>query len=40
MDSIEPCPSCKAVKGYDWTWSKNFDNTGFSTCKGCGAKFK
>ena len=37
--SIEPCPKCKVSKGYEWTWSKNFDGTGFATCKGCGAKF-
>ena len=38
--SIEPCSKCKVSKGYEWTWSKNFDGTGFATCKGCGAKFR
>lgn len=36
----EPCPKCHGMKGYTWTWSKNFDNTGFSTCNSCGGKFR
>ena len=38
--SIEPCPKCKATKGWEWIWGKNDGHsTGYSKCKGCGAKF-
>ena len=37
---IEPCPKCKKKEGYKWTWGKNAGHSkGYSTCKGCGAKF-
>lgn len=37
---IEPCPKCKARKGWIWTWGKNDGHsTGKSKCKGCGATF-
>jgi len=36
----EQCPKCNASEGYEWTWSKNFDGSGFATCKKCGAKFR
>ena len=40
MSDIQPCPKCKATKGWKWTWGKNDGQTkGFSTCNGCGAKF-
>lgn len=37
---IESCPKCRKRDGWEWTWSKSFDSTGVSTCKGCGEKFK
>tara|TARA_B100000029_G_scaffold269132_2_gene264484 strand:+ start:4359 stop:4478 length:120 start_codon:yes stop_codon:yes gene_type:complete len=38
--SIQPCPKCKAAKGWKWTWGKNDGHSkGYSTCNGCGAKF-
>ena len=38
--SIQPCPKCKAIKGWVWIWGKNDGHsTGYSKCKGCGAKF-
>ena len=37
---IEPCPKCKATKGWIWVWGKNDGHsTGKSKCKGCGATF-
>ena len=39
-DDIQPCPKCKKAQGWNWTWGKNDGaSKGFSTCKGCGAKF-
>jgi len=30
----------KKTQGYTWTWGKNDGHSkGYSTCKGCGAKF-
>ena len=38
--SIQPCPKCNKAQGWNWTWGKNDGaSKGFSTCKGCGAKF-
>lgn len=39
MTEIDKCPKCGKSDGYDWTWSKHFDGTGFSTCKSCGGEF-
>ena len=37
--SIEPCPKCKATKGWEWIWGKNDGHsTGYSKCKACGHK--
>tara|TARA_R110002020_G_scaffold390124_2_gene600634 strand:+ start:624 stop:842 length:219 start_codon:yes stop_codon:yes gene_type:complete len=37
---IESCPKCKKKAGYTWTWGKNDGHSkGYSTCKGCKAKF-
>jgi hypothetical protein len=37
---IQACPKCKKKAGYTWTWGKNDGHSkGYSTCKGCKAKF-
>ena len=36
---IQACPKCKKKAGYTWTWGKNGHSKGYSTCKGCKAKF-
>ena len=37
--SIQPCPKCKATKGWKWPWGKNDGQSkGFSPCKGSVAK--
>ena len=37
---IEVCPKCGKKSGWSWTWGENSgQSTGYSTCKGCGAKF-
>lgn len=39
MTDIEPCPKCKKSEGWIWHWSKNWDGSGYSECKGCKAEF-
>jgi hypothetical protein len=37
--SIQPCPKCKAAKGWKWTWGRNDGaSKGYATCNSCGAK--
>ena len=39
-DYVQPCPKCKAKKGWSWIWGKNDGHSkGYSKCNNCNAKF-